>query len=238
MSSQEPRLPRRRSGYTISAHERGIEPPSFPVPGNIAALLNELEALPSTWHEAGTLPIDVLRAVVRHAVSKPLPISASAETGCGKSTLLFSHLSASHKVFTICGPNDSLPKVRASPLLNRSTVEFIEGPSQTTLPSHGFERELELALIDGSHTYPVPDFDYYYIYPHLKTDALLIVDDIHIPSIFNMFEFISADEMFELLQIVGNTAFFRRTESPTREPLRDHWTRQRYNQTILVRDRG
>jgi len=39
------------------------------------------------------------------------------------------------------------------------------------------------------HGYPFPEMEYYFIYPHLEENALLIVDDIHIQNIYNLFIF-------------------------------------------------
>src|SRR5262249_44263832 len=71
---------------------------------------------------------------------------------------------------------------------------------------------------------------YYYLYPHLAAGGLLIVDDIHIPTISNLFEFLTLDQMFDLKEIVETTAFFRRTNAPTFSPIGDGWQNQRYNQ--------
>jgi hypothetical protein len=43
------------------------------------------------------------------------------------------------------------------------------------LPQYHFTR-LQLVLIDG-YGYPFPDLQYYFLYPHLETGALLILDD-------------------------------------------------------------
>jgi len=58
---------------------------------------------------------------------------------------------------------------------------------------------------------------------------VLILDDIHIPSIYRMFEILREDAMFELLRRDGNTAIFRRTEAPTFPPTADGWWEQGYN---------
>jgi hypothetical protein len=105
----------------------------------------------------------------------------------------------------------------------------VEGPTQVTLPLHTFTDRLQLVLIDGPHAYPYPDLEYYYLYPHLDRDALLIVDDIHIPTISHMFDFIRADEIFALQEVIETTAFFRRTSAPAFSPFGDGWWTQRYN---------
>jgi hypothetical protein len=158
------------------------------------------------------------------------------ETGSGASTLLFSHLSEDHTVFAIDAGTNSIRGVESHRLLRRETVTFVEGPTQLTLPRHTFAHPLQLALIDGPHGYPFPDLEYYFIYPHLEPGAILIVDDIQIPTITNLFDFLSADEMFDLREVVENTAFFQRTSAPTFSPTGDGWWEQRYNMRAFERN--
>jgi hypothetical protein len=100
-----------------------------------------------------------------------------------------------------------------------------------------FEHKIQLALIDGPHAYPFPDLEYFYLYPHLDTGAILIIDDIHIPTIQNLFRFLRADDMFQLEEVVGVTAFFTRTSSPVFDPAGDSWQAQKYNQRMPFRNR-
>jgi hypothetical protein len=194
---------------------------------NALTVLAEVVRIAPSLHKAGTFSSHALEAIVRHATVKP--VQHSVETGSGASTLLFSHLSEDHTVFAVDGGTDSIRSIETSPFLRREAVTFVEGPTQLTLPFHAFAHRLQLALIDGPHGYPFPDLEYYYVYPHLDPDALLIVDDIHIPTITNLFDFISADEMFDLQEVVETTAFFRRTDAPTFPQTGDGWWTQRYN---------
>jgi hypothetical protein len=193
----------------------------------LRAVLAEVVRIAPSLHTAGTFSAGAVEAIVRHATARP--VQHSVETGSGASTLLFSHVSEDHTVFAMDGGTGSIRSIETSPLLRREAVTFVEGPTQVTLPLHRFAHRLQLALIDGPHGYPFPDLEYYYVYPHLDPDALLIVDDIHIPTITNLFDFISADEMFDLLEVVETTAFFRRTYAPTFPPTGDGWWTQRYN---------
>ena len=190
-------------------------------------VLAEVIRLAPGLHKAGTFSVTTLNAIVRHAAARP--IERSVETGAGASTILFSHLSRHHTVFAVDGGTNSIRGIESSPLLRRDVVSFVEGPTQVTLPQYTFTERLQLALIDGPHAYPFPDLEYYYFYPHLDRDALLIVDDIHIPTIANMFDFIRVDDMFDLQEVVETTAFFRRTAAPTFSPVSDGWSGQRYN---------
>src|SRR5436190_535356 len=125
-------------------------------------------------------------------------IGNPAETGSGASTLLFSHLSEHHTVFALDGGSGSVTNVRRSPLLRQDVVTFVEGPTQATLPQYRFTEKMQLVLIDGPHAYPFPDLEYYFLYPYLETGALLILDDIHIPTVHNLFQFLRRDAMFRL----------------------------------------
>lgn len=179
----------------------------------------------------------VLEAIHDHA--SRISIRNSAETGCGKSTLLLSWLSESHTVFTLEAygemPCASFENVRNSDLLRQDAVRFVLGPSQRTVPEFSFEATLNLALIDGPHGFPFPMLEYYHLYPQLERDALLIVDDIHIPTVNWLYRFLADDAMFEEVEVVEDTAFFRRTDQPTFDPLGDDWWLQAYNSNHLKR---
>ncbi len=191
----------------------------------IRQLLDQIAGLPGDWHGAGSLGVDVLGRIAFHAGRD---ILSSAETGAGKSTLLLSHLSKRHTVFALDW-GESISAVRSSPLFNSANVEFIEGPTLKTLPAHVFAEELQLVLIDGPHGYPFPDMEYWYFYPHIAKGGLLIIDDIHIPTIYNLFTFLKDEAMFDLLEVVGTTAIFRRTAASLFDPYADGWWLQGYN---------
>jgi hypothetical protein len=194
---------------------------------SLEQLVTEISQLPVNWHLAGTMSENVLRVIARYFGERR--IACSAETGSGKTTLLFSHLSRDHKIFAKEGDNHSISVVRDSPLLNRNTVQFIEGPTQVTLPQYKFAEKLQLVLLDGPHGYPFPELEYYYFFPHLDVNALFIVDDIHIPTVHRLFEFLREDDMFRVLEVVDQTAFFVRTEVPLFSPFGDGWWMQGYN---------
>lgn len=199
---------------------------------SIDEILEKILEVRTILHGAGTVSAQALRAIAEHAGRRK--IRQSVETGCGATTLLLSHLSEHHTVFAL-DHGGSMASVRRSPLLREGAAIFIEGPSQSTLPQHRFAEKLQLALIDGPHAYPFPDIEYYFLYPHLDVGALLILDDIHIPSIHNLFDFLCADEMFRLDEVVRTTAFFTRTEAPAFDPFGDGWRGQKYNHRTLLR---
>jgi hypothetical protein len=197
-------------------------------------ILNSVLDLAPILHSAGTCSPSVLKALERHAAKRGV-IGRSIETGCGATTLLLSHLSENHTVFALDAGTGSVTNVRLSPLLRRETVTFVEAPSQISLPQFPFPGPLQLALLDGPHAYPFPELEYYFTYPHLDTGALLVIDDIQIPTINNLFQFLRRDAMFQLDEVVRSTAFFSRTNAPTFDPLGDGWQLQGYNAKPLAR---
>ncbi len=194
-------------------------------------LIEHIAVAAQDLHGAGALSPKVLRVLWRHLSA--MDVRRSVETGAGASTLVFSHLSPSHLVFAIDAGSGSIERVRTSALFNSSTTRIIEGPTQRTLPVHPFDGPIDAALLDGPHAFPFPALEYFYIYPHLAAGALLVVDDIHIRSTQDLFRFLSADAMFEPIEVVDRTAFFRRTDAPVFDPFGDGWERQGYNARLL-----
>lgn len=191
--------------------------------------LSAIAALPEDWQDSGNLGEGVIRRMAALvAEHRPGGPALSAETGCGKSTLLFSHVSGEHLCFTLEG-GDSYAKTAASPLLGRDRVRFVLGPSQRTLQRHEWSAPLDVALIDGGHGYPFPELDYYGFYPQIRPGGLLVVDDIHIPTITHLFRVLQEDAMWRLLAVELYTAFFQRTDAPTFDPFGDGWIHQRFN---------
>jgi hypothetical protein len=182
---------------------------------------------PAWWHDSGNLNISVLEAIARHA--QRIGLHESAETGCGLSTVVLSTIAERHTCFTISA-GDSLAKVRAVPQLRESHVNFVIGPSQQTLPSFSFPRPLDLVLIDGPHGFPFAHLEYYFFYPRIRPGWMLAVDDIHIPTVRQLYDVIRDDRMWTHVEDVLTTAFFQRTDAPVFDPFGDGWERQQFNQ--------
>jgi hypothetical protein len=191
----------------------------------------EIVAASQTLHGSGTFSEKSLRALLAHAES--LDIRCSAETGSGASTLVLSNLAQRHIAFTVDSGSGSLTNVLNSPWFFKPPVEIVEGPTQITLPKYTFTEPLQFALIDGPHGYPFPDLEYYYLYPHIEVGGILVVDDTQIRTIRNLFDFLCADNMWDLIQTVENTAFFRRTSAPTFPTCGDGWWKQEYNKSAI-----
>ncbi len=152
----------------------------------------------------------------------------SAETGCGLTTLVLSQLSERHLSFTV-DFGDSLPNTRSHPLFRSETTTFIVNPTQVSLPGWKFAEPLDFVILDGPHAYPFPDLEYFHFYPQIREGGVLVIDDIHIPTIGHLHDFLRDDEMWEHLGDVDTTGFFQRTHVEMLSPHGDGWPQQRYN---------
>lgn len=161
------------------------------------------------------------------------PFEATAETGCGGSTIVLSNASKHHTVFAIEGENRTISALRHHADLLLERVEFVEGESKDTVPVHRFRSSLDLVLLDGPHAYPWPQVEFAYLYPHLKVGGWLVLDDLQIRSVFELFEFLKHEPEVALEEVVVRTAFFRRTGVEQRGP--DGWQLQGINRSPVWR---
>ncbi len=197
-------------------------------PGSVSSQITEYDESVGA-HRAGSINPPVLQMLEDLL---PRPLNRSMETGCGKSTILLSHFSLNHQVFTYDDRSETHSSVAYfadCPLFRPEHVTTVFGSTQVTLPGFHFGEPIDLAFLDGPHAYPFPELEYFYVYPHLRPGGLLVIDDIHIPTIHRLHTFLREDSMFELVRVEMTTAFFTRTSEPTFFPLGDGWEHQRFN---------
>jgi precorrin-6B methylase 2 len=178
-------------------------------------------------------PWDAMAPMALSAILKRGPFRCTAETGCGGSTIILSHASDRHTAFAIEGENRTITTLRQHADLRRDNVVFIEGQTKDTLPAYQMEGELDLVLLDGPHAYPLPQIELAYLFPRIRLGGWLVVDDIQIPSVHEMFDFLRKESSVVLEEVVGRTAFFRRAGSAQDAP--DGWALQGINRHTILR---
>jgi hypothetical protein len=170
------------------------------------------------------------------ARSKDRQFECTAETGCGGSTILLSHLSRRHIAFALEGADLTVSELKHRGDLVADRVEFVEGETRYTLPVFGFQSKLDLVLLDGPHAYPLPQIEFAYLFPHLKTGGWLVLDDLQIPSVYELFKFVKSLSEVELEEVVGRTACFRRTQDSSNSAFNpDGWWLQKMNRPLVWR---
>jgi len=178
-------------------------------------------------------PWDAMAPAALEALAKRGPFKRSAETGSGGSTIVFSHISEHHTVFAIEGADLTITGLRQHPDLRSGNVVFVEGETKRTLPLHAFEGRLDLALLDGPHAYPLPQLEFAYLFPQVRAGGWMVLDDIQIPSVHELFQFMRRESSVVLEEVAVRTAFFRKTDHAEVGP--DGWERQGMNARGILR---
>jgi len=156
----------------------------------------------------------------------------SVETGCGASTIVFAHYATHHTSYCYDDRSESDSSVAFAqnfPGFRDDRVRWVFGPTQTTLPREPLEHDVDVVLIDGPHGYPFPELEYFAFYKWLRPRGILIVDDVHIPTINNLYRFLLQDDSFRPHGRTLTTAYFQRAETPAFNMEGDDWWLQRYN---------
>ncbi|MGA2738625.1 MAG: class I SAM-dependent methyltransferase [Bryobacteraceae bacterium] len=188
----------------------------------------ELVKRASSFH-----PWDAMTPMALSAIVKRGPFRSTVETGCGGSTIVLSHCSDRHTVFAIDGKDGTIGELLQDSDLRNERAIFVEGETKDTLPAYPFEGEFDLALLDGPHAYPLPQIEFSYLFPRLRLGGWLVVDDIQIPSVYELFDFLRKESSVALEEVVVRTAFFRRIGAVEQGP--DGWTMQGINRHTVWR---
>ena len=156
------------------------------------------------------------------------PGMKTIETGAGVSTIVFALRGCSHTVITPdLGQVERIRAFSAEHGISLDAVTFITGPSQDLLPSLDLS-DLEIALVDGSHSFPVAFIDYYYIGRCLRTGGIMVVDNTNIWTGHILRQFMSSEPEWELVQRFPVSAAFRMVATAPPDLDKD-WKEQRYN---------
>jgi len=142
----------------------------------------------------------------------------SVETGCGASTIVFAQHSAHHTVSCYDDRSEigsSVNYAQNFPGCRHDQVKWICGPTQRPIVfAEPLTPPVDIALIDGPHGYPFPELEYFALYRWLKPGGILIVDDIHIPTINNLHRFLLQDDSFRSHGAALTNSLFRADAQP------------------------
>ena len=161
----------------------------------------------------GFHPWDAMAPAALAGILQRGPFRASAETGCGGSTIVLSRASDRHIAFAIEGADRTITELGKHIDLRTESVIFVEGETKDTLPGYHLEHELDVALLDGPHAYPLSQIEFAYLYPRIRLGGWLVIDDIQIPSVYELFRFLEREPSVVLEEVAVRTAFFRKASA-------------------------
>jgi predicted O-methyltransferase YrrM len=191
----------------------------------VAAELNRLLLHPPKLHRDwstsdGLTSYGIQPSFLQLLAELVVPGSVTLETGTGVSSIAFAIIGTEH--IGISPSADEHARIRKycqDFQISAEHLHFIAAPSYAYLPTLDLQGgQLDFALIDGSHAFPQPIIDYFYIDKHLKVGGLLAIDDLPISSVAMVHRFLITDSAYELTKIdCCKTSIYRKvrvTEYP------------------------
>lgn len=183
------------------------------------------------FHMRGEARWDALPSTLRWISDTVAPDDCTIETGVGASTVVFASCGARHTAISPDPTEHELVREyceRAG--IDHSKVTFVAGLSDDVLPATlGRNRVLDAAFIDGAHSFPFPEVDWYYITRSMKAGGKLLLDDVPIPAVTPVFRHMRLEPNWRLDGIFDDrAAAFTLLEPPAPEswadqPFNDHY---------------
>jgi len=213
-----------------SAQDGRRMPPTTPVELS-DALIRELSSAPGLFHrgsEGEALSGGITEVALRALENSVSPGMRTLETGCGGTTVAFAARGAVHTVVTPAkSEEDRVRRFCAEQGISLDTVDFRIGSSDVVLV--GWDEPLDAVLIDGAHRFPFPMIDWHYVAGAVRVGGDVWVDDIAIPAVYRLFEFLRGEAEWQLVAIHDDKlARFKKVANPPEAYPLD-WELQRYN---------
>jgi hypothetical protein len=140
-----------------------------------------------------------------------IPGMSTLETGCGHTTAVFSIAGTNHICITPDAEEVARIKQYCAGLGLAQNVTFLIDSSDKALPcSTLIPAALDVIIIDGAHRFPFPIIDWHYTTSRLKLGGVVCLDDFNMPSVRILHNFLCVEEEWQLINIMHNTAFFRK----------------------------
>lgn len=182
------------------------------------------------FHSGGVNCWSALPGILSTISAYTSPHTVSVETGCGASTVLFASAGGQHTAISPDPREHQLVREYCERIgVDHSNVIFIAESSDEVLPGLFDGRVLDLAFIDGAHSFPYAIVDWHYITSSLKVGGRVLVDDVGIHAITPVFHFMKAEDWWTLESIPDDrAALFRLNSMPPEEG----YTSQAFNRRM------
>ncbi|MBL7071380.1 MAG: hypothetical protein ISS26_04335 [Candidatus Omnitrophica bacterium] len=139
------------------------------------------------------------------------PGITTLETGAGYTTIVFAIAGTNHisitpskdeceRIVKYCSEINIDPHIT---FLNQGSDIALVGPQ--SIPSH-----LDFVFIDGAHRFPFPCIDFHYTENKLRVGGILGVDNVPMPSVRILYNFLCGEAEWKLIKKIHDTAFFKK----------------------------
>src|SRR5690349_23265726 len=139
-------------------------------PANGLKAIEKLLADRPSFHLGGAAFWDCTPGTLHGILGSVREGDMTIETGAGASTVLFAAAGAVHTAISPAADEHRRIREYCDRIgVDHSKVTFVVGLSDDVLPTMlGRDRVLDAAFIDGAHSFPFPEVDWYYITRALK----------------------------------------------------------------------
>jgi Methyltransferase domain len=192
------------------------------------ATVDRLMADGPVFHAGGTRVWNALPGTLRLLADQVGEGDRTVETGAGASTVVFAAAGAEHTAISPAG--DEHQRIREychSIGVDTSRLSFVVGPSDSALPNLDLDRPVDVAFIDGKHSFPHPVVDFHYIEQRLRVGGVLVLDDVPMPAVAVVYGFMDGSPDWELIGVADHrAAAFRKLAMADPD---DNWHLQPFN---------
>ncbi|MEA2421351.1 MAG: hypothetical protein QOF55_450 [Thermoleophilaceae bacterium] len=160
----------------------------------------------------GDITHGLIPEAIEHIGRTVKPGDRTIETGSGHSTIAFALTGAEHTCI-VPDPDEiaAIKRYCEAEGISLDRLTFHSDVSERVLPGLDLG-ELDLALLDGSHSFPQVFIDWFFVAGPLKPGGTLIVDDIHLWTGRVLRDFLAEEPGWEpVTELRGRTAVFRKT---------------------------
>lgn len=157
------------------------------------------------------------------------PGDVTLETGAGASTVVFAAAKSKHiAVSPAPAEHERIRSYCSEVGIDTSGVEFVPDTSDVVLPR--LTTALDVAFVDGNHSFPHPVVDFHYISRLLRVGGYLVLDDVPIPSVGVVHEFLLDDPSWQLSSMLDDRAavWLKVATMPQEDLWRSHRFNRRY----------
>ncbi|MBW2419717.1 MAG: class I SAM-dependent methyltransferase [Deltaproteobacteria bacterium] len=148
---------------------------------------------------SAALPLDSLQALLELL----RPEQTTLEIGGGHSTVVFAASVARHYcVNPDRTANDLIRRFLSEHQLSDKGLVFVAESSDRALPGLEIEGGVDVALMDGNHSFPFPMLDWHYVDRHLRAGSLLLIDNVEINAVRMLTEYLRGEPAYRLVRRV------------------------------------
>lgn len=149
------------------------------------------------------------------------------EIGAGHTTVILAIAGSNHVCINPSEDETKLIIDYCSKMSVGNKLAFIHESSDRALTnSKSIPTELDFIFIDGAHRFPFPYIDFHYTESKLKPGGILGLDDIDIPSVKILHDFLCEEDEWQKTAQFSKTAFFKKM---SHSKLVDDWQGQKFN---------